>query len=54
MMQFMFSVNWWLKREKVSVNTGKKNTEICKHGVCFAAGVFVVEGEEHIDKKESL
>lgn len=56
MMQFLFSVNWWLKREdnEVSVHTGRKNAEICKHGVHFAAGVFVVEGEEHIDKKESF
>lgn len=56
MMQFLFSVNWWLKREdtEVSVHTGRKNTEICKHGVRFAAGVFMVEGEEHINKKESF
>lgn len=52
-MQFLFSVNWWLKKE-VSVHTGRKDTEICKHGVCSAAGVSVVEGEEHIYKKESF
>lgn len=54
MMQFLFSVNWWLKREEICVHSGRKNAEICKHGVCFAAGIFVVEGEEHIGKKESF